>query len=498
MGPDEALDIPAALARRFPGRDVSVVRRNIDARGRDVRVELVVEPGDPVGEVMQLGPPYREPGSRRAVVVGAGPAGLFAAHSLLVGGVTPVVIERGSAFPRRHFEARSLRLWGKYQSAAFTSGLGGAGTYSDGKLYTRKRTPGVREVLRLLAHFGSDRDIMVETHAHVGSNRLPVIIERMVASLQGAGAQFRFNETVSGLKVRGGRVVGVVLEGGEEVFGDAVVLAVGNSARETFASLHDIGVAMRAKPFAVGLRMEHPRPLIDRLRLGRWAGHEALGAARYSFAYSREGRGIFSFCMCPGGHLLPTPPEAGLLAVNGMSHSLRGSEFSNAAVVVSVQPEELTGWGSEPFQGVGFQRHLEEATFQAGGGGYCAPAQRMVDFLSGRASATLPASSYRPGLVPARLDLLLPGWLVDELRWGLAEAGEAMRGFVSEEALLVGSETLTSSPVQFLRGESGQSVSHQGLFPVGEGAGWGGGITTSAADGLEVGSKLARLLAGRW
>lgn len=487
VAPDELLDVPALLKRHFPGApSARILRRAIDARHRKVRIELWVAL-DGANPDAPLQPHYPDLGSRCVLVVGAGPAGLFAAHALRMQGVKPIVLERGSGFPERHLEARSLRLWGQYQSPAYTSGLGGAGTYSDGKLYTRKKSDAVKEVLRLLAWHGRDPDLTVDTHPHVGSNRLPVAISRMVESLSQSGSEFRFGTCVSQLVVRQGRVCGVTTLDDEEYLADAVILAPGNSARTLFFGLHAAGVAMQPKPFAVGLRLEHPRTLIDQIRYGVLAGHPALGAARYSFAFTRSGRGVYSFCMCPGGHLIPTPPEEGHLAVNGMSHSLRGSHFSNAAVVVSVESDELTRYSHAPFHGIGFQQHLERQTFELGGSNYHAPAQRLTDFLKRVPSVSLPDSSYLPGLRPGRLDGLLPPWMVDAISWGIREAEASMPGFLTSEALLVGTETLTSCPIQLIRTPQGESVSHPGLYPVGEGSGWGGGITTSAADGLEVG-----------
>ena len=475
-----------------------LVRRSIDARHGRVHLQYTVEYS--CGNALPLlaappPPPVRAKG-HRAVVVGAGPAGLMAAYALVHAGVTPIVLDRGSDFPIRHLHVRSLRRRGEMLGApALTCGLGGAGTYSDGKLMTRRSNPSTRQALALLAWFGKDPGLVVESHPHVGSNKLPGLVESLRRYLEEHGAHFYFNTTVTGLATSGGRVVGADINTGETVAGEAVVLAAGNSARTLLAKLHEAGVAMEARPFAMGVRVEHLREWVDHAQYGADAGHSMLGAARYAFAFSDGPRAVYSFCMCPGGHLLPTPPEAGHLAVNGMSFAKRSGRWSNAALVAATTPQDWAALDGSALGGIALQRAIESKAF-AVAGSYHAPAQRLPDFLAGRASATLPESSYRPGLVSCRVDQLLPETIVDALRTGFARAEQKMRGYIQEEALVVAPETLTSTPIRILRNDLLQSRSHPGLFPCGEGSGWAGGITSSAADGLRAGELAAGWISG--
>ena len=495
MTPDEYLELDSVLLARAATYELPfwrVKRRSLDARGKGVRFVLQVElSGRPFGPLLtapDLAPlPARAPS---AVVVGAGPAGLFAAYGLLERGVRPVVLERGQAFPARHLLVRDLKFKGVLSAPpAMTSGLGGAGAYSDGKLFTRKRSKETARVRRLLAWFAGDERLLVDAHPHVGSNRLPRAVARLRAFLEARGAEFRFGAEVSGLASVGGRTAGVRLVSGERVDADAVVLAVGNHARGLFKQLHEEGVALEGKGLAVGVRVEHPASHIDRIQFGEFAGHSACGSARYAFAFSAIGNGVYSFCMCPGGYVIPAPPEEGCLSVNGMSFATRSSPWSNAAVVASVSPDDWNA--SSPLGGVEFLRELERAAFAAGKGGYKAPAQRLADFLDGRPSTSLPETSYRPGVTAADVGGLLPGPLVEALREGLAAADRKLRGYLVGEAVVIAVETLTSCPVRFPRTAAGYSVSHDGLFPCGEGGGWAGGITSSAADGLATGAKVA-------
>ena len=503
------LDTPAsalaALAARRLGwaphevADLAIRRRSLDARkGHSLRFVYTVE-------VRRCGEPETPPAAREMprpvprarvdavpppVIVGTGPAGLFAALTLAEHGVPCVVLERGRRLGERHHDVRRLRRHGQLDPESNVCfGEGGAGTFSDGKLHTRKRGAGVRAVLRRFIDHGADPDIAVDAHPHIGSNRLVRIVRRMRDALEARGATLRFGARVERLVVRDGAVRGVRLADGEEIAACAVILATGHAARDVYTRLHDDGVALAPKGFAVGLRIEHPQPLIDRIQYGRAAGHPRLPPAEYRLVRHAGGRGVFSFCMCPGGYVVPAPAEPERLCVNGMSNHKRGTPWANSALVVEVRAEELaslTG-AEDPLAGMTLQRRLERDAYRRGGGGFRAPAQRVTDFLADRVGDLPARSSFRPGLTPASLTGLLPPPLEDALRAALKGWGRSMRGFVSREATLVGVESMTSAPVTVLRDStSAASLSHPGLYPAGEGAGLAGGIASSALDGERV------------
>jgi uncharacterized FAD-dependent dehydrogenase len=434
-------------------------------------------------------------GAPPAVVVGAGPAGLFAALTLIERGLRPIVLERGADVRgRRHAVARIARAGIVDPESNYCFGEGGAGTFSDGKLYTRATKRGaIRQVLDLLVRHGAPPDILIDAHPHVGTNRLPQVVQALRATIVDCGGEVHFATRVADLTVAGGEVGGVVTAAGDRIAGRGVILATGHSARDVLALLGRRGLVLEAKPFAVGVRVEHPQDLVDRIQYHCPSRPRGVPAATYGLAHRVDGRGVYSFCMCPGGVICPAATSGDEVVVNGWSPSSRGLGFANAGIVVEVTPEDLAPYASEgALAGVAFQRALEQAAFVAGGGGLVAPAQRLLDFVQGRPSADLPRCSYRPGVRAADLHALLPAAIGERLRAGFRAFGRTLRGYLTNEAVVVGVETRTSSPVRVPRDPtSGMHPQAPGLFPCGEGAGYAGGIMSAALDGQRAARALA-------
>jgi len=428
------------------------------------------------------------------LIVGGGPAGLFCAYELARAGVKSIIVDRGKPVQARRRDLKGLTRHGHVDpDSNYCYGEGGAGTYSDGKLYTRSHKRGdIRDVIEILAVHGAPHEILLDARPHIGSNKLPKVITAMRERLEHVGSEVRFGARVVELVVHDGRAIGVRLAGGDELIGRAVVVATGHSARDVHDVLERAGVRLEAKPFAMGVRIEHPQPLIDQIQYGRAAGHPKLPPAPYKLAFTpADKRGAFSFCMCPGGWIVPAATEPDGVVVNGMSLSRRDSPFANSGLVVSVELADLARLGlTTPTGGVELQRRLERAAATAGGGELRAPATRVTDFLRGKPSSTVPASSYQPGLaagdVGAVLDTIgIP--LAARLREALAAFEGQMRGFVTSEAVLVGVESRTSSPVRVPRDAVRlESPDVAGLYPCGEGAGFAGGIVSAALDGIRV------------
>jgi uncharacterized protein len=437
--------------------------------------------------------------TERPVVVGFGPGGLFAALLLAQMGFKPIVLERG-----RDVRRRTQDTWGLWRRNVLDPvsnvqfGEGGAGLFSDGKLYSQIKDPKFygRKVMREFVRAGAPEEILYVSKPHIGTFRLTGIVERMRAEIIELGGEVRFESKVTDLCIAEGQVEGVVLESGATLASRHVVLALGHSSRDTFRMLERRGVFLEAKPFAIGFRVEHPQSLIDRARFGRFAGHPELGAADYKLVHhARNGRSVYSFCMCPGGTVVAATSETGRVVTNGMSQYSRNERNANAGIVVGIEPDADFPGG--PLAGVALQEALESRAFELGGGDYCAPGQLVGDFVAGRASTQLGEvePSYQPGVKLGDLALSLPEYAIEAIREALPMFGRQIAGFDRDDAVLTGVETRTSSPVRITRDvDSLQSLNTRGLYPCGEGAGYAGGILSAGVDGIKVAEALARNL----
>lgn len=423
---------------------------------------------------------------QRVVVVGAGPAGMFAAHALADSGAEVVLLERGEAVRQRLDKVKALfREAVLDEESNICFGEGGAGTFSDGKLTTRKNHPWIRYVLDFLVEQGAPAEIAVAGKPHIGTDRLRAVVVNMRKKMIAMGVQVHFDAKVSGLELQDGRVVRVQVEGGEDILNpDAVVWASGHSARDSFEMLHEVGIAMQAKDFAVGVRIEHPQDLVNTWLHGDNKKRD-LGAADYRVVCNiSEDRSVYSFCMCPGGQVVCSSSHGGYHVVNGMSNYARNSAFANSGLVVKVGVQDFDG--DDPLAGVRFQQSIERKAFEATDGRYLGPGQRVSDYLKGRLSEDLPDTSYEPGLLPVDLNAILPESVNLSLRRALLEFEERYPGFAGEQALLIGTETRTSSPIRIPRLAEGHSESADNFYPCGEGAGYAGGIISAALDGLFI------------
>lgn len=440
----------------------------------------------------------------RPVVVGFGPAGIFAALILAQMGFKPLVLERGKRVRERTKD--TWDLWRRHvlhPESNVQFGEGGAGTFSDGKLYSQIRDPRHlgRKVLSEFVKAGAPEEILYVNRPHIGTFRLVSMVEKMRAEIEALGGEIRFEARVDDLLIEAGHLRGLVLQSGETIRADHVVLALGHSARDTFAMLARRGVFLEAKPFAIGFRIEHPQRLIDQARYGAYAGHPLLGAADYKLVHhARNGRSVYSFCMCPGGQVVAATSEIGCVVTNGMSQYSRAERNANAALVVDVTPADFSAYAAHgPLAGIAFQRHWERRAFELGGGNYDAPAQRLADFLAGRPSTALGSvvSSYQPGIRLTDLSTALPDYAIAALREAIPAFARQIPGYDLPDALLIGVETRTSSPLRITRAADYQSLNVKGLYPAGEGAGYAGGILSAAIDGIEVAEALALDLVSR-
>ena len=452
----------------------------------------------------RLPAPPAAPPRLRPVVVGAGPCGLFAMLVLAQMGLRPILLERGRAVRQR-----TQDTWGLWRRSVLAPesnvqfGEGGAGTFSDGKLWSGigDNANRIRKVLEEFVRAGAPEEILYVSKPHIGTFRLVSMVEHMRAGIEALGGEYRFGTRVEDVVLDADRRLrGLALSDGSILDADHVVLAVGHSARDTFEMLHQRGVFMEAKPFSIGVRIEHPQGLIDRCRFGPQAGHPVLGAADYKLVHhcttpAAEGRAVYSFCMCPGGTVVAAASEPGRLVTNGMSQYSRNERNANAGIVVGITPER--DYPDGPLAGIALQRALEERAFAAGGGDYRAPAQRVGDFLAGRPSTALGevVPSYKPGVTPTDLSLCLPDFAVAAIREALPAFDRQIKGFAMADAVMTGVETRTSSPLRIRRDETGQSLNTPGLFPAGEGAGYAGGILSAGVDGIRAAEWVAASLA---
>jgi uncharacterized FAD-dependent dehydrogenase len=499
---EAALKAIAAAAIKIPQQRITalkILKRSIDARGRRVvyrmQVKVYVDEPAPEEEIIIDYPQIKE--KKPVIIVGAGPAGIFAALQCIRSGFKPIIIERGKDVKQRRRDLANINKEGLVNPESnYCFGEGGAGTYSDGKLYTRSTKRGdVNEVLRMFVAHGASEDILVDARPHIGTNKLPNIITAMRETILNAGGEIRFDTKVTALNVQFGKIEGVQTSSGETIAASAVILATGHSARDVFEMLHRQSILIEAKPFALGVRIEHPQEIIDKAQYHCDARGPYLPPSYYSLVEQVDDRGVFSFCMCPGGIIAPCSTEPGEIVVNGWSPSKRNNPFANSGTVVQINLEDVAGDNNDPFKLLNFQQQIEQIAFKVGGGNLVAPGQRMVDFVEGRVSMDVPRNSYLPGVASADLKEVLPLWIHQRLQKALPAFGRKMKGYYTNEALLVGVESRTSSPVKVPRDrETLQHPQVQGLFPCGEGAGYAGGIISAAIDGINCALAAIKLL----
>ncbi len=521
LSPEKAVDFedqPLSITRYVSDvplnsiRDVIIVKKSIDARQRKVKVRLVVDIYIDESHTVPTSSYHgmsKVDDAKEVLIVGAGPAGYFAALRCLELGLRPIILERGKDVRARRRDLRAIQQFGEVnEHSNYCFGEGGAGTYSDGKLYTRSKKRGkIENILRTLVEHGAPDAILYDAHPHIGSNILPKIITNIRQTILDAGGMVLFEHYVTDLIIKKigstKKIIGLQVNQEKEFFANAVILATGHSARDIFKLLHTHQIRIESKPFALGVRIEHPQPLIDQIQYKQKQRGPYLPAASYSLVCQVDGEGVFSFCMCPGGLIVPAATSPGELVVNGMSLSRRDSPYSNSGMVVSVDPsqidersvQQMDGYEDSVFIGLNYQAMVERKMFEKGDGTQKAPAQRIVDFCQSKQSSDLPDTSYIPGVYSADMSRLLPNTISKKIQQALPVFGKKMKGYFTNDAQIVGVESRTSSPIRIPRDSA--SMMHNdvdGLFPCGEGAGFAGGIVSAAMDGENVGIAVSKYL----
>lgn len=476
---------------------VVVLKRSIDARGKQVvyRLKIVAYIDEyPSPEILSIDYPSVKD-KKQVIIVGAGPAGLFAAIRCIELGLKPVVLERGKDVKQRRRDLAAINKQGIINPESnYCFGEGGAGTYSDGKLYTRSNKRGdIQYVLKKFVAHGAPTDILVDARPHIGTNKLPQIIESIRESILNAGGEIVFDCKVDDLIISGKEIKGVKVASGESYLSNNIVLATGHSARDVYYLLRKHNILVEAKPFALGVRIEHPQEIIDAAQYHCNIRDPFLPPSSYSFVEQVNGRGVFSFCMCPGGIIAPCATDFNEIVVNGWSPSKRNNPFANSGTVVQINMEDVPASFQDPFALLDFQSEIEQKAYQEGGGSLVAPAQRMVDFVENRVSANLPKNSYLPGTRSVSLAEVLPDFIYGRLQQALPVFGKKMKGYYTNEAILVGVESRTSSPIRIPRDKETLQHPHlKGLFPCAEGAGYAGGIVSAAIDGMNCAEAVLR------
>jgi len=472
-----------------------ILKRSIDARSRKVvyRMQIRVFINE---EYIPEEQSFKYPkvnDHKTVIIVGAGPAGLFAALQCIENGLKPIVVERGKDVKQRRRDLAAINKQGIVNTESnYCYGEGGAGTYSDGKLYTRSNKRGdINKVLHIFVQHGADEDIMIDARPHIGTNKLPHIITAIRETIQNAGGVVLFDSKLTDLIIKEGQVHGIVVNHQQEILAKSVILATGHSARDIYELLHHKNILIEAKPFALGVRIEHPQNVIDRAQYHCDIRSEYLPPAYYSLVEQVKNRGVFSFCMCPGGIIAPCATSLNEIVVNGWSPSKRNNPYANSGTVVQITLDDVQG--DNPLRMLQFQSEIEQKAFEAGGGNLVAPAQRMVDFVENRLSTNLPKNSYLPGTKSVMLDNILPDFVSASLRAALPQFGKKMKGYYTNEAILVGVESRTSSPVRIPRDkETFQHPQVKELYPCAEGAGYAGGIVSAAIDGINCANAILK------